>query len=281
MKSFEDILNGNEPAPETHTEPQAEEPAPAAPTPSEAETPPEKEAELVTGEEEAPASEAAPPAAEVNETLDKKVSAFQRKAEDETRKRQDYEKQLEDARRELQQRDAYIQEVMEWQAQQKQHEQPEIDLLDPSQQQAFIQNQVQPQIFETRVLLSQELYRNRHPDYDEMEEVFSQECDRDPSLRQKLLSHPVPAKLAYEEGKRLKLMREMADPDAYKAKIREELMAELAANQQQQQPAPQPVQTPAKPVPQPPKSLAGVPSAPRDAVKHPWKGPTPLKNLLD
>jgi len=136
---------------------------------------------------------------------------------------------------------------------------------------------LQPKLYETRVLLSQEMYRSAHPDYDEVEQIFTDQCEKDPSLRQRLLAHPVPAKFAYEEGKRLKLMHELSDPDAYRAKLREEIMAELQAQQSQQ---PSQVPPPAKPVPQPPKSLAGVPSAARDPVKHPWKGPTPLEQLL-
>lgn len=278
MQSLEDLLNSSGPAPQANPASQAaviEQPAPPEP---EAEDTLHEATEPATGEDEANASETAPPAAQVDEPLDKKISAFQRKAEDETRKRQDYEKQLQEARTALAERDAYIERVRQWQAQQQQlGEQPEIDLLDPQQAQHFIASQLQPRLYETRVLLSQEMYRSAHTDYDEMEEIFAAQCDRDPSLKAKLLAHPVPAKFAYEEGKRLKLMQELSDPDAYRAKLREEIMAEL---QSQQPPASQPVQTQAKPVPQPPKSLAGVPSASRDPIKHPWKGPTPLEQLL-
>lgn len=282
MTSLEDLLNsGGSAAPKTNPEPQAaviEQPAPPEP---ETETEAQAAPEPATGEPE-PSAPAAPPAAQVDEPLDKKVAAFQRKAEDETRKRQDYEKQLAESKRQIDEQAAYIRQVQEWvQAQQQAKEQPEIDLLDPQQAQSFIANQLQPQLFETRVLLSQEMYRSAKPDYDEIELIFAEQCDRDPALKAKLLSHPVPAKFAYEEGKKIKLMQELSDPEAYKAKLREEILAELQAQKGQQQPPASQVQTPRPTPPQPPTSLAGVPSASRDPVKHPWKGPTPLEQLLN
>lgn len=283
MPSIEELLNsGGSAAPKANPEPQAavtEQPAPPEP---EAELEAQAAPEPATGEPE-PSAPAAPPAAATQEEpLDKRVAAFQRKAEDETRKRQDYEKQLAESKRQIDEQAAYIRQVQEWvQAQQQAKEQPEIDLLDPQVAQRFIESQVQPKLFETRVLISQEMYRASKPDYDEIEQIFAAQCDHDPSLRAKLLAHPVPAKFAYEEGKKIKLMQELSDPEAYKAKMREEILAELQAQNGQQQPPASPVQTPRPTPPQPPTSLAGVPSASRDPVKHPWKGPTPLDLLLN
>jgi hypothetical protein len=286
MQSLEDILNNSGPAPvASNPEPRAELSEQPEPPETEENQEPQETAEPATGDGREADDPAAPPAAQVEEPLDKRIAAFQSKAEDEKRKRQDYEKQLQETKKALDEREAYIQQVQQWWSQQQQqHAEPEVDLYDPDQARGFISNQLRPitdQIFETRVLLSQEMYRSAHPDYDEMETIFADECDRDPSLRQQLVSHPVPAKFAFEQGKRIKLMRELSDPDAYRAKLREEIMAELQSQQQPQtQHTPPQVQTPAKPVPQPPKSLAGVPSASRNPVKHPWGGPTPLEQLL-
>lgn len=279
MQSLEDLLNGSGTAAQANAAPQAEVTEQPAPPEPEAEEQSQEVAEPATGENGADASHAAPPAATVDEPLDKKIAAFQRKAEDETRKRQDYEKQLAEVRRQAEEQARYIQQVQEWYRNQQQQE-PEVDLYDPQQAQQFFNNQLQPinrQIYETRVLLSQEMYRSAHPDYQEMEDIFAEAMNQDPSLRQKLEAHPVPAKFAYEEGKRLKLQQELSDPDAYRAKLRDEILAEI---QSQQQPASQQAPTQSRPVPQPPKSLAGVPSAARDPIKHPWKGPTPLEQLL-
>ena len=87
---------------------------------------------------------------------------------------------------------------------------------------------------------------------------------------------PFPAKFAYEHAKRVKAMREIGDdPATFKERVIQEYLASQA-----QQPAPQ-VQTPTKPVPQPPTSLAGVPSAARNVNRQSWKGPTPLDQLLN
>ncbi len=278
--SLEDILNGSASAKNANPEPQAAEIAQPAPPEPEEDVSTQEATQTATGEPEPSAPQAAPPAAHVEEPLDKKISAFQRKAEDETRKRQDLERQFAEAKKAVEERDAYIAQFRQWQAQQQTTvEQPEIDLLDPQQAQAFIANQLQPQLYETRVLLSQEMYRAAKPDYDEMETIFADECEKNPTLRAALHRHPVPAKFAYEEGQRIKLMREISDPAAYRAKLREEILAELQAQPAAEQPAPQ-VQTQAKPVPQPPKSLAGVPSAARNVNRQSWKGPTPLDQLL-
>ena len=279
MQSLEELLNGSGAAPKANSEPLAAESQQPAPPDEEIDPPAPEANATATGVTEETPSQAAPPAAPVDEPLDKKISAFQRKAEDETRKRQDYERKLADAEQAIKERDAYIERVRQSQAQQP-AAQPEIDLLDPQQAQTFIANQLKPQLYETRVLLSQEMYRAAKTDYDEMETIFADQCDKDPALSVALFNHPIPAKFAYEEGKKLKLMQEISDPDAYRAKMREEIMAELQAQQSQAAPAAQ-VPTMSKPVPQPPTSLAGVPSAARNVNKQPWKGPTPLDQLLN
>jgi hypothetical protein len=298
MQSLEDLLNSNGPAPQANPEPQAaviEQPAPPEPEtedPVQAATP-----DPVTGDDqgEQPTDQAAPPAASQDEPLDKKISAFQRKAEDETRKRQDYEKQLAEVRRQNEEQARYIQQVRQHFAQQQQQQgngqDDEVDLYEPQQLQQYVGNILQrerstmtEQMVTDKIVASQEIIKSlpQYEGYDEMETVFADEMKRreaagDHSLRQRLNSHPFPAKFAFEEGKRLKLQQEMADPDAYRAKLEAELREKILA--EQQQPASQ-APTQAKPVPQPPKSLAGVPSASRDPLKHPWKGPTPLEQLL-
>lgn len=301
MQSLEDLLNSSGPAQQANPEPQAaviEQPAP--PEPETEEPPQEATPDPATGDdqgEQPPTDPAAPPAASQDEPLDKKISAFQRKAEDETRKRQDYEKQLAEVRKQAEEQAAYIQRVQQYFAQQQQqqqgNEQDEVDLYEPQQLQQYVGNILQrerstmtEQMVTDKIVASQEIIKSlpQYEGYDEMETVFADEMKRreaagDHSLRQRLNSHPFPAKFAFEEGKRLKLQQEMADPDAYRAKLEAELREKILA-EQQQPPASQP-QTQAKLVPQPPKSLAGVPSASRDPIKHPWKGPTPLDQLLN
>lgn len=289
MPSIEELLNGGgASAPNANPEPQAAEIEQPAPPEPETEPEPQATAEPATGEGEQSAPNAAPPAAQTEEPLDKRISAFQRKAEDETRKRQDYEKQLAETKRQLEEQAAYIRQVQEW-TQSQQARQPEIDMYDPAQVQEYVgslvareRQTIAQQLLEQKVVTSQEMMRSAHPDYQDYETVFATEMQRreangDYTMRQQLNSHPFPAKYAYEQGKKLKLLEDIQDPDAYRQKVIEEYLA----SQQQQQPASQPVQTQRPAPPQPPKSLAGVPSASRDPVKQPWKGPTPLEQLLN
>lgn len=275
--SLEDILNGS--VSQAAPVPQAAESHQPAPPEPEAEQPAQQAPANATGVTEATPQVAAPPAAIVEDTLDKKITAFQRKAEDETRKRQDYEKRLQDAERAIQERDAYIKQVN--QAKQ-QATQPEPDLLDPQQAKEYFrqiaaqerQAAAEDQLV-SKVVTSQELMRFKHDDYDELETIFAEEMEKDPSLQQKMFAAPLPAKFAYEHAKRAKAMREIGDdPTTFKDRIIQEYLASQGAQ------PPQVPTTPAKPVPQPPTSLAGVPSAARDVTKHPWKGPTPLSELL-
>jgi hypothetical protein len=124
-------------------------------------------------------------------------------------------------------------------------------------------------IFETRCVLSEQLMRSSHPDYDEVEAVFVEEAKRNPQLREHLIRHPNPAKLAYEWGKRIKTMREIGeDPEAYiEARVQERLKAVQGSAPS----SPRPKAAP------PPQSLAGVPSS--STRERPDDGFVPLNEL--
>lgn len=280
--SLEDILNGSGPAKHANPEPQAAEIIQPAPPEPEEDTASQEAIQAATGDTELGAPSAAPPAARQEEPLDKRISAFQQKAEDETRKRQDYERKLQEAEKAIQERDAYIARVRQWEAQQAAAK-PEVDVYDPEQLTQYVQGLVaqerqalQENLLVQKVVTSQELMRSRHEDYDELEGIFAEEMAKDPSLQRKMWADPFPARFAYDHAKRAKAMREIGDdPASYKQRVIDEYLAAQGA-----QPAAPPVQTQAKPVPQPPKSLAGVPSAARNVNKQSWKGPTPLDQLL-
>ncbi len=282
--SIEDLLNGSAPAPKSAA-PAAEPIQPEPPEPVD-ETPPQVAAEAATGEPEPIAPPAAPPAATVEEPLDKKISAFQRKAEDETRKRQEYERKLQEAEKAIQERDAYIKQIAANQKQQA----DELDVYDPEQLQKYVQSIAAQQVqglqagfVEQKIVASQEFMRTAKDDYSEMEDIFAEEmvareARGDFSLRQRMEADPFPAKFVYEYAKKVKVMKEVGDdPASYEQRIIEKY---LASQGQTAQPAAS-VQTPAKPVPQPPKSLASVPSAARNVNRQSWKGPTPLDQLLN
>jgi hypothetical protein len=220
-----------------------------------------------------PPVEGAPPAP-IDE-LPRDVAGMQEALKAERRKRQEYEQKFSEHEHllaELRQQVAYTQQQHGQHGQQE----PEVPdpLIDPEgafrhQQQVFekaLQEQqatLQQQMFETRVLTSQQQMRSQHADYDEMEEIFAQAMEHNPALEAQLLQHPFPAEFAYTQGKNLKIQRETGgDLDAFVQKK----VAEALAQHQQQQPMPQP-QVPTVPTdqrPTPPQSLARAPSsAPR------------------
>lgn len=276
--SIEELLEAK-PAGQTSAEPQA------APQTGEAEQPAAEQPKPETaapepnpGQQPGEKTEGVPPTPENPADEVVKVRAFQKKAEDETRKRQELEKQSEKQIGELRQQLAEMQAYLR-QGQQPAQQQPEF--LDPEAvrylQQVREQDraEVGQELYRTRVEQSQFMLRQQKPDYDEVEAVFADEANRNPALWQELARHPVPAAFAYEHGRKVKAMREIGeDPNAYREKLKQEILAEI----QTSQPAPQlrPL-TPA--VPAPPPSLAGVPSAtPRMAQAY--QGPTPLEDLL-
>ncbi len=290
-QSFEDILSGNGAAKSAPAQVEAQ-PSP----PETEEDAPALDVSTEPGETEEPSSPATPPVANVVEdSLDKKISAFQRKAEDETRKRQDYERKFQEAQKAIEERDAYIRQAQEHlkQLQAPRQQQADVDLYDPEVLQQYVsgivsqeRNTWQQEIVNNKIVMSQEIMRDKHADYAEHEQFFADEMLKaeaagDFSLRQRMEADLLPAKFVYDYAKRVKALQEIGpDPVSYKERIIQEYLASQGQAPATEQPVPPTVQTQARPVPQPPKSLAGMPSAARNVNKQPWKGPTPLEQLL-
>ena len=235
LTTLDDLLDGPAPAPD------------ASPTPSE----PER-TELT---QDQPPDEAQPgdkpdgavPPTEPN--VNDGPTVPRRALEDERRKRQDAERKLDELTKAAQQPKPQPQQQQPVQQQQL-PERPD-PWVDPEGAARYDQMMFQHQLFETRVVTSKELMKSLKPDFDDVEKVFIEAASADPYLEQQLIRHPLPAKFAYEQGRRIMLMKEIGDdPEAYKARVREELMAELAGQQPTQQ-----VQ-PAAVAPGTPKTLA-------------------------
>lgn len=242
----------------------------------------------------------------LEDDLPKDVAGIRAAVQDERRKRREYEakvaeyeksvaehkRQIEEERRlrqewETNARALYARD-QQWQKLQQKQQRPD-PLLDPEaalqHQQQQYQNELAHElasrdraIYETRVEMSQALMRSQHQDYDDIEAIFADEMARDPQLEAQLLAQSMPAKFAYDVGKRIKLNREMGnDPDAY---IQRKIAEALAANAQQQT-APTVPMVPTVPTasrPASPQSLARVPSvAPRSQPS--FTGPPPLEQL--
>lgn len=280
---LDDILDDVEATP-VPTEPVEPPPEPATPT---GETEPEVKAETQPGAAE-PNEPETPPV----EGQESQATATVPRAalEDERRKRQELEKDVNEFKQwkaglEQQQR-----QLLAQQQQPQQPVQPPDIFEDPEGYQKHLaqqnsdfatnlQSTVQGQIYETRVELTQDAMREKHADYEEVEEVFAAHVKAqmekgDLRLLQQLYFHPNPAKFSYEQGRKIKLMSDIGDdPDAY---INAQVEARLAERNGQTQVQPN-SQPPAAP---PPKSLVGTASAQPRNSKGQWAGPASLDDIL-
>lgn len=177
-------------------------------------------------------------------------------------------------RRKRQEAERRLKELEDRLNHQPQHVEPPSWDMDPQSAAAQLHNQFAMQLFETKVATSEMLMRERHQDYDDIVAEFSEQARANPALIQQMMQHPSPAKFAYETGRQLRLMTEIGtDPEAYKAKLREQILAELG-----QSPTPKADTKPAAPVP---RSLA------RDVSQQPrnnrgqYDGPPSLSELID
>lgn len=194
---------------------------------------------------------------------------------DERRKRQDLEKKFAEYEAKL----AELSKPQPPPQQQRQPLPPPDPWTDPQGAIEYERQQRAMELYETRVTLSEEIMSAK-PDYEDAKRAFIEAANADPSLAQKLVRHPTPAKFVYEQGKRLAALREIGpDPAAYREQLRQQLRDELMAEMQAQQPSQQSL-APKAPAP---KSLAGTTSSvPRDPHGRyaPRNGPASLDEIL-
>ncbi len=108
-------------------------------------------------------------------------------------------------------------------------EEEKVDLFaDPDKFVASVDKRLAQSELKTRITLSREFYSDLKPDYAEKEKRFMEMANDNPSLAAKMREHSNPAKFAYETAAKQMAMDEVVqDPDAYREKIRQELLAEL------------------------------------------------------
>lgn len=117
---------------------------------------------------------------------------------------------------------------------------------DPAGAAEFDRRESADSAFRLRCDMSQEMMRQTHADYDEVESLFVEMAEANPALAIQLANHPFPARFAYQQGSRVRELLKAGDPQLHPAL---------------------------------PESLAEAPSAsPRQAAK--WSGPKPLKQIL-
>lgn len=189
------------------------------------------------------------------EPADPQAKAFYAKAQDEKRKRQELERKLQ----ELQSKPV--------------EQQPPPDVLENPQGYAqHLQQQVQLNLLNERLNLSEGFAKEKYGDesVEEAKELFRKAAEADPGLIHKLYSEVNPYGWVMKWSKSHKLMSEMGDdPAAYLERQKAEIRAQVEAEYAQRGRQPPSV---------PPPSLANAPSAP---VSEPaWSGPTSLNSIL-
>lgn len=90
---------------------------------------------------------------------------------------------------------------------------------------------VQQATFQANLNMSEMMMRQNNPDFDDMKAVFLELMAENPTLQQQALADPHPWNKAYQIAKNHKTMQELGtvSVDEMKAKLREEIKAELAA----------------------------------------------------
>lgn len=144
---------------------------------------------------------------------------------DERKKRQALEAQLEQLRKEQQQPETKKPDLFE----------------DPEAWQRNLSDQFSHQVLETRISMSREMFAAMKDDYEEAEAAFIDYAKQYPELITQMTQSAVPAKFAYEQGKKVLAFNEFQkfDAETVRAKIREEERAKVVAELQQQQSAKQ------------------------------------------
>jgi hypothetical protein len=126
---------------------------------------------------------------------------------------------------------------------------------------------------ESRIAMSYEIMSSMHDDYKEMEDLFADAAEKDPTLAATMANHPLPAKFAYEKGKELQALSEVGnDPAAFREKVEAEIMAKLEAEGRLSGEKP--------PKPPAPPTLADAPAAVANKDSEKYEGPRPLTEIV-
>lgn len=140
----------------------------------------------------------------------------------ERKKRQELERELEEYKSKSSQKTQEEQRA-------PQEERPDAS-DDPEAALNFTEKKFEQRLFDERVLLTQELMRGVHEDYDAMEEKFVNMTKDNPALAAQLRQAPNPAKFAYETAKKYVDFENFSDPDFLKKKeqeIEQRILAKL------------------------------------------------------
>lgn len=170
---------------------------------------------------------------------------------DEREKRQEAQRRAEEADRRMRQLEAELRRL-----QQPKQEQP--DWYEDPQKAAQFQSHNLQQEFQAQKMQQSKFFAEREFGAETVNDAVAY-FDRHPEQSRQFLSHPSPFHAAVEFYNRQKFVEEVGnDPEAYRAKLREELLAELQQNAPQQPATSKPKS--------PPPSAAKAPSVGREAI---------------
>jgi hypothetical protein len=204
----------------------------------------------------------APPASESKEPRNVPLAALNSERD----KRRAHEQRVRDLEAELA---AY--RVQQNQRQQQPRQQPKAPDAweDPNAAIEYQTRQLRESFRQQAAMMSEEIARSTHKDYDEVIQSLGDAVQANPGLTEQIWQSPAPALAAYKAAQRHRAMAEIGDPTSYREKVRQELLAEMQAEN--------PVQRNA---PRLPKSMAAGTNV-GNRRGPAWSGPRPLSDLLN
>jgi len=91
----------------------------------------------------------------------------------------------------------------------------------------FLSNQVNQQVSQVRIEMSQEMMRMHDSEYDQKEVEFVEMAKDNPQLAQQLYKHNMPAKFVVDTVNKARELKKLDNIDDYKAQLRAEVEAEI------------------------------------------------------
>lgn len=159
-------------------------------------------------------------------------------------------------------------QALEQQLAEKAQEQKPDFWEDPEGRLAEVQSQFQQQLTAQKLDISEAFAREKYPDFDEKLQVFAGMAQENPVLYQQMAQQANPAEFMYRTSANQQKLKEMGDPTAYEAKLKERLRAEWEAERAAE----------AKKREDLPGTIANAAGSGGGTVA--WSGPTPLDDLF-
>lgn len=226
----------------------------------------ESESEKADKEEE-PKDDDSTPESKASETAEEEQPWTYKAVKDERSKRQAAEQRAKELEEKLQQFNG---------EEKKQPEKPDW-FNDPDAAARQQEQAIERKLFEQRAVIGQELMRDQHDDFDEMETKFFQMLEENPHLGDGMRSAANPAKYAYETAKKAMEAEALKDVDGYKAKLEADVRKEVEEKVRAEYEAKLKKQKEKEDAILP--TLSGA-SSKGGLKSDDWSGPTPLEEIL-